>query len=521
MQRSEQEPATAKPAITVAAIDVGSNSLRLVIAEVLADGRTDVLERLQRAVRLGQDTFRRGRLGGDTLRAALAILRDYKHLLDLYQVERVRAVATSAIREARNADTFLDRAFMTTGLNFEVIDTSEESRLTVSAVQQAVAGALDVARQEALIVDVGGGSTLLTLLENGEIATAQSLRLGSIRMLEMLTNSEDPPERTAELLRHHIASVIAAGMGSFPLNHVQSFVAVGGDARFAAREIGKTTTSKDLWVVARKDFDKLVERCERHTPEELSKQYGLPFAEAETVNPALLVYQRLLQMARAKQMIVSAVSMRDGLVLELARYVTGEEDTATLHGVIHSAMAIGEKYHVNPDHAQQVADLSVRLFDELRADHGLGPRYRLLIRVAGLLHEVGGFVSSRSHHKHSYYLIANSEIFGLNHTETEIVAQVARYYRRSGPKPSHIEYMSLPREVRVVINKLAAILRVADAIARGHVRNVDEIRFSRQDDDLIIYVPGVSDLILEKRSIMIKGDMFDDIYGMRIRLEEV
>lgn len=525
MQLSDQEkeiavPARAASSRTVAAIDVGSNSLRLVIAEVLADGSVEVLERLQRAVRLGQDTFRRGRLGGDTLRAALAILRDYKQLLDLYQVQRVRAVATSAIREARNADTFLDRAFMATGLNFEVIDTSEESRLTVSAVQQAVVGAIEVARQEALIVDVGGGSTLLTLLENGEIATAQSLRLGSIRMLEMLTNSEDPPERTAELLRHHIAAVVSAGMGSFPLSNVRSFVAVGGDARFAAREIGKATASKDLWVVARRDFDKLVERCERHTPEELSKQYGLPFAETETINPALLVYQKLLHMARAKQIIVSTVSMRDGLLLELARWVTGAEDTVILQGVIHSALAIAEKYRVDLNHAQQVADLSVRLFDELQADHRLGPRHRLLIRVAGLLHEVGGFVSSRSHHKHSYYLIANSEIFGLNGTETEIVAQVARYHRRSGPKPSHIEYMSLPREVRVVINKLSALLRVADAIARGHIRNVDEIRFTRRDDDLVIYVPGVSDLILEQRAIMIKGDMFDDIYGMRIRLEE-
>jgi len=520
MPSSDKEKVARDSARTVAAIDVGSNSLRMVIAEVLAEGSVHGLETLQRAVRLGQDTFRRGRLGGETLRAAMAILRDYKHLLDLYRVERVRAVATSAIREARNADTFLDRAYMTTGLNFEVIDTSEESRLTVSAVRQAVAGAIEVGRQKTLIVDVGGGSTLLTLLENGEIATAQSLRLGSVRMLEMLTSSEDPPERTAELLRHHIANVIGAARGSLPLKTVEALVAVGGDARFTAREIGKSTASANLWAVSRKEFDKLVERCDRRSEEELSREYGLPYAEAETLTPALLVYQKIFHLTRAKQMIVSCASMRDGLVLELARQVTGEEDTAIIEGVIHSTMAIAEKYRVDPDHAQQVSDLSVRLFDEMQADHRLLPRYRLLIRLAGLLHEVGGFVSSRSHHKHSYYLIANSEIFGLNRIETEIVAHVARYHRRSGPKPSHIEYMSLPRELRVVVSKLSAILRVADGVARGQIRNMADLHFRRMDDELLILVPGVTDLILEQRALRLKGDMFDDVFGTRIRLEE-
>ena len=205
-------------------------------------------------------------------------------------------------------------------------------------------------------------------------------------------------------------------------------------------------TSEDLVIVDPPEFDKLVERCERHTAEELSKRHGLPFAEAETLNPALLVYQNLLRLTQAPQMIVSHVSMRDGLLLELARAVTGQEDRALLEGVIHSAIAVAQKYRVDMKHARTVADLAVRLFDELHAEHGLGPRQRLLLEVAGLLHEVGGFVSSRSHHKHSGYLIANSEIFGLNRDEIAVVAQVARYHRRSGPKPSHAEYVALPRE---------------------------------------------------------------------------
>jgi exopolyphosphatase/guanosine-5'-triphosphate,3'-diphosphate pyrophosphatase len=517
---SSEIPAEKPVARSIAAIDIGSNSLRMAIAQVLPDGHIEVLERLQRAVRLGQDTFRRGRLGGQSMRAAIGILRDYKQMLGLYHAERIRAVATSAVREAANADTFLDRVFMATGLNVEVISTSEESRLTVSAVREALGDALGISHEEALIADVGGGSTLLTVLHQGEITTSQSLRLGSIRLQEMLSTSEESPERSAELLRYHIANTVATAQGAAILKGIHVLVAVGGDVRFAARQIGKPTASPELFIVSAADFDELVERCQHYTVEELSKRFGLPFAEAETLNPALLVYQILLRRIGAKEMIVSGVSMRDGLLLELAHEVTGEEDEAILQGVIHSAMALGEKFRVDQDHAQRVAEISMRLFDELKADHGLGPRQCLLLRVAALLHEVGGFVSGQAHHKHSYYLISNSEIFGLSPAEVHLVAHIARYHRRSVPMPSHTDFMSLPREQRVMVTKLAAILRVADALVRGRIRQAGTLQFSRQGDELVIIVPEGGSFVLEERALAIKGDLFEDIYGMKVRLEE-
>ncbi len=506
-------------ATTVAAIDLGSNSFRMVIAEVLPDGRVEVVERLQRAVRLGQDTFRRGRLGGQSMRAAVGVLRDYRQLLKLYSVERIRAVATSAVREASNSDNFLDRIFMATGIQVEVISTSQESRLTTSAVHQAVGDALAVDRGDVMIADVGGGSTLLTVLDEGKLAASQSLRLGSIRLQEMLLTSEETPARSAELLRQHIANETASLKASLPLDAVRSFVAVGGDARFVAREIGKPTASEELAIVDPAEFDKLVRRCIRLTPEELGKRHGMTFAEAETLNPALLVYQSMLRKTKAEQMAVSYVSMRDGLLLELARDVTGEEDRVLLDSAIDSATAIGEKYRIDMEHARHVADLSVRLFDELQTDHGLGARHRLLLRVAGLLHEVGGFVSNRAHHKHSYYLISNAEIFGLGPDEIMTVAQVARYHRRSPPKRSHVEFMALPRETRVAVSKLAAVLRMADALIRGHARLAADFRFERRGDELTIYLPGAADLLLEHRAVASKGDLLEDIYGIKVRLE--
>jgi exopolyphosphatase/guanosine-5'-triphosphate,3'-diphosphate pyrophosphatase len=273
-------------------------------------------------------------------------------------------------------------------------------------------------------------------------------------------------------------------------------------------------------VIHHADFDKFVDHCERFTAEGISKRHGIPFAEAETLNPALLVYQLLWHKMKAPRMIVSHASMRDGLLLELAHEVTGQEDEALLLGVIHSAMALADKFHVDPNHAGNVGEVAVAIFDFLQADHGLNKRYRMLLRIAAILHEVGGFVSNRSHHKHSEYLIANSEIFGLNRMEITLVSQIARYHRRSVPRSSHPNYMALPRELRVVVNKLAGILRVADALIRGNLRRAHEIRFQRRGDDLIVTLPSGSDLLLEEHALSAKGDLFEEIFGLKIRLEE-
>lgn len=521
MDPNSNRPEGDMAAKIVAVIDVGSNGLRMVIAEVLSDGKIDVLERLERAVHLGQDTFRRGRLGRQSMRATVAIFQDFQKLLQLYDVRRIRAVATSAVREAANADTLLDRIRMATGLQVEVIVTSEESRLTASAVRHAVGGALGVEQGDTLIVSVGGGSAILTLLHDGDILTSQSLRLGAIRLQEMLATGEESPKRSTELLRQHIANELSGVESSLATKEVESLVTIGGDARFAAEQVGQSTDVENLFTVDAGELDKLVRRCGQFGVEELSRRYGLPFADAETLNPALLVLQALLRKTKAERMIVSHASMRDGLLLDLARDVTGQEDEALLKGVVHSALAIARKFHVDLAHARKVTELAVRLFDELQTEHGLSARHRLLLRVAGLLHEVGEVVSNRAHHKHSFYLISQSEIFGLGPDEIAIVAHVARYHRRGIPKLSHLEYMALSREMRVVINKLSALLRVADALGRGHVQQASDLRFERRDDDLTVYVPGGVDLLLEQKAVANKGDLFEDIYGMKIRLEEM
>ncbi|HUS91722.1 MAG TPA: HD domain-containing protein [Phycisphaerae bacterium] len=507
-------------ATQVAAIDIGSNSIRMEIAEVLPDGEIKLLERAHRAVHLGQDTFVTGRLGTQTMNAAISILADFKRMLEACRVGQVRAVATSAVREAGNVDAFLDRAYIACGLDVEVISPSEESRLKVSAVREALKSAPGIGFHDALVVEIGGGTALLTVLHEGQIVTSESHRLGSIRLQEALSIREVSAQKTPDLIRHQIAGVVASIKASLPMKKIDTFFAVGGDARFASAQIGKPTASADLFVIRPKKFDRLVAKCEGLSVTELVGKYGLTHAEAEKLVPALLVYQALIHETAARQIIASHTSMRDGLLLDLARSVTGREDEELVAGIVRSARAFAAKYRCETAHSEHVAELSVRLFDELQAEHGLRRRERLLLHVAALLHEAGTYVSGRAHHKHSYYLIANGEVFGLNAEEIRTIALVARYHRRACPRPAHVEYVSLPRETRSIVSKLAAVLRVADALDRGHAQQVRNWDVLRRPGEMVIQVRGTADLTLERRAMAGKADLFEDVYGMAVRLEE-
>jgi len=510
----------APQATCVCAIDIGSNEIRAAIAEVTPSGDIELLEHLSRSVRLGQDTFRRGSLSESAIRAAVEIIRDFRKKLDFYGVVRTRATATSAVREATNGDNLLDRILMATGVEVEVINTAEESRLTVWAVRQGLGKMLAGRKTRVLIVNVGGGSTLLTRMKGNEIIASSSLPLGSIRLQEHLSTTQESPAIAAKMLRGQLDKVIATSENFLPLRKIRKVIAIGGDARFAAKQIGSPTAVGGLLAVVNDDFNAFIERCERYTAEAIAQRHHLKFSDAETMNPALLILQGVLRATAAEEFLVSKVSMRDGLLMDLARTVTGSEDPALFEGAIRSAWSIAEKYHVDLEHARRVVTTSLLFFDELQDEYGLSSRYRLLLEVAAILHEVGGFVANRAHHKHSMYLIKNSEIFGFSREEIGMVAHIARYHRRNPPKATHVEYMQLPRDQRMVISKLAAILRVADALDRAHVQRFGEFHIQRRERELVLTVAQLDDLTLERKTLAKKVDLFNDMYGLSIRLVE-
>jgi exopolyphosphatase/guanosine-5'-triphosphate,3'-diphosphate pyrophosphatase len=252
------------------------------------------------------------------------------------------------------------------------------------------------------------------------------------------------------------------------------------------------------------------------TPEDLVDTYKLTFSDAETLVPAVVAMGRFAEKMKLKEMHVSDVTMRDGLLRELSQRDGWSESYRKQ--MLDSALQVADKFSVDLGHGEEVAGLALHLFDELVDEHHLGPRHRMLLEVACLLHEIGTFISPNSHHKHSLYILSHTPIFGLGRRDARIVANVARYHRRSTPKSTHPAYQALSRRDRIVVQQLSAILRVADAMARSRGRRITRIVCERKEDTLFLRAPGVDNLHLENSALKVKGRMFEQVFGMNVIL---
>jgi exopolyphosphatase/guanosine-5'-triphosphate,3'-diphosphate pyrophosphatase len=504
----------------VAVIDIGSSGIRMVIAEIGPKLSVRVLENVQKPVSLGKDVFTSGRIAPATIREAIEVLTQYKSMLETYGVRRMHAIATNAVREAANRDNFIDQAFVRTGIDIEVIEGAEENRLNLIAVEHALEGRFDFARKNCLIIEVGTGSTEIIVTAGGEVALTRTLLLGPLRLPEQANYQRTEPAALARLLKRRVSAIAEEIGREFDLGKVDSFIAMGASMRFVAKELAGQN-GHNLASVSPKDFNDFLRTLSRLSAEEISEKYAVPYSDAETLSTSLALYAAFLTETKADTVLVPMVSIRDGLLLEMAQLVSGNKRTDLSKQVIHSARSLGRKYRYDETHAVATASVAVKLFDALKEDHGLGPRERLLLEVAALLHDIGTFISATSHHKHSAYLIEAAEIFGLRKLDKDVVANVARYHRRSQPKLTHPGYMALPRTERAVVSKLAAIMRVAEGLDASHQQKCRDFTMERKGANCTLWVPEeVGDISQERQSLSRKTDMLPDILGVSLSLKQ-
>ncbi|MEQ8786282.1 MAG: Ppx/GppA phosphatase family protein [Pirellulaceae bacterium] len=507
---------SAKP---VAVIDVGTSSIRMAIAEIDPSGGIRKLETLSQAVSLGRDTFTLGYIDKTTVEDCVRVLRSYRRKLREYQINdpaQIRVVATSAVREARNRLAFMDRIYIATGLEVEAIDEAEVNRVTYLSVQPQLRAEDTVASAATLVIEVGGGSTELLLIREGDVLYAHTFRLGSLRLRKTLETYRAPTVKLREIMEKHVARTIEEIRQHVPKQDQVEMVAMGGDVRFAASQLLKDWQPDGLARIPLDDLAKFTERVLRQSEDELVQKYHLNFPDAETIGPALLTYVQLAKAFGLEHVRVTNANLRDGLLEEIATKHAWTNEFS--QQIIRSAVALGRKFEFDEPHAMQVAELSRKLFHALADEHQLRGRYEIVLYVAALLHEIGLFVSNRSYHKHSMYLIRNSELFGLSKTDLLLVSLVARYHRRASPLPNHEGYATLERDERVAVAKLAALLRVAVALDESRSQRIGELRCTVDEDRIVIQAPGVEDLSLEQLALNQNASLFEEIFGLPVLL---
>lgn len=508
----------------VAAIDIGSSAIRLDIGEIDAQGVVRVLESLRHGVRLGKDVFTRGRVQQDTLRRCVAILKNYARLLKEYGVARpdqIRAVATSFAREAGNRDMFVDRVSTATGINVRVLEESEEARLTYLAVRDILDANGILEAKNVAVLEIGGGQTILLYIRNGKVTVAQSFHGGALRTRELLEAGGSAGPRLKGLLKAYASELVEQIRQAIPREKIATLVVMGAGARFAAENAADEEQGSDSRVT-RTPTAKLAELADHLAPlpaESLVRSHKMTFQDATTVAPAVMTIAQAARALKVREVHIVQATLRDGLLRDMA--LRDHRSEGFEEQVVYSARTMAARYGADEVHGRNVEVVALALFDELQEEHQLHGHERLLLRCAAILHDIGAHVNARAHHKHSMYLIANSDLFGLTRHDMQIVAVVSRYHRKAVPSPSHPEFASLTLEDRMRVAKLAAILRVADSLERTHRDTPSKLEFRREDDRFVILVRDMEDLTMERLVLRAKGTLFADVFGMVADVREL
>ncbi len=469
----------------LAAIDLGTNSVHMVIANVTSEGRIEVIDRVKEMVRLGKLAFTTGQLSPESMALAARALKTFGRLARVRRVERLRAVATSAVREARNGERFVARLRRETGLPIQIISGPEEARLIFRATRHA----LGLEGGPHLLVDVGGGSVELSLAQDGRPLWMRSLPLGVARLTQQFLIKDPPSAGQVHALERHLehelddllTRVRRAGavqaIGTSGTVHTLVAMALAARGDDAPRLHGASAAADQI--------ARLRQRVLSLDTEERAEMPGMDAKRADLMPAAVVLLETILSRAGGLDLVVCSSALREGVLLDLAR-VASAPGPASPAGRRRSVQALATRYAGTNAHGRHVALLALQLFDALAGDLGLPPPARELLEYAALLHDIGHAIEHDRHQRHTFYLIRASELLGFSPVEIETMALVARGHRKQAPRLSDPEVQTLPPASRRLVRGLAALLRVADALDRTHFGVIEQVRVSRQRGRLVI-----------------------------------
>lgn len=501
-----------------AAIDVGSNASRLLIVSAKDPERLRTFRSVRVPVRLGHSVFQTGRLDPSTVDRSVEVMRKFALAMDEARVEDYRAVVTASARSAENGAMLLERVREETGLRLDAVDGSEEARLVSLAVDHAIE-----LPGHAMLMDLGGGSLELSDLGSSEGSRRDdagflvSLAIGTVRLLEAFLEPGEPvTPRQDHLLREYLDRLLAPHRRDLRDRGFTELVGTGGNlvaiAAIAGVEGAEVPTIDVERARALRDVLATVRSHER------AEKHGLKPDRADVIVPALYAVVAVAELMKLDRIVCPGVGLKEGIIRELVdKHYRVWDYGRERDQLFAAALELGRRYHFDERHGTKVAGLALDLFDGTRELHGLGTQDRGILRLAGLLHDIGDFVHPQSHHKHTQYIIEFSDLMGLPPEDRRIVSLVARYHRRAAPALRHAPYAALQSADRDRVKALAAILRVADALDRGHRGKVDGLSVDVKAREVLLEIDASEDVSLETWTVDRKAELFRDVFGCEVR----
>lgn len=503
----------------IAAIDIGSSSIRMTIAEV-SDLEVNILEELRQPARLGKDTFHKEKILRTTIDDCISILKKYKKLCEEYNVTKIRAVATTAVREAVNVDIFIDNIKTFTDIQVEILSASRETELIYRSLSKDLEEEFKTinAEEYQAIVEIGAGNVEISLFNKECIVFSRSLPIGALKMKQIFSKYSNSEENFLRYLRAMVENELRSLKRNIPYSKITKLYGIGTDLEHLSRIINKQELK-----VAPVEKDTLSDFCKKiqnYTQEEMIHKLNIPYENAETFYAVSIMFLKIIDFFSCENIYITRVTLRDGLIEDMHQKQNSKTFFTRLEIQLKvSAINIGRTLNFDEKHAIKVLDFALQLFEETKDLHRLGHIEKCYLIVAAILHDVGISISNRSHHKHSFYVINAQDFFYFDDNDKLVIANIARYHRRITPKESHPEYMKLSHTDRMTVMKLAAILRIADSFDNSNLQLIDSINIVREKNEILITAHAETNIFAESYSFKYKRDLFEEFFGLEIKMK--
>ena len=504
---------------TIAAIDIGSNSLKLVIVKAAASDSFTIIQQERERVRLGHETLRSRLLSPEAINLSAEAIAKFRSIAESRESDVILAVATASVREAQNAAEFVSEIERQTGVRVEVLSSLEEARLIGIAAAQF----FGAEKSSILNIDIGGGSTELSLMNSGEPEKLFSMKLGAVGLTEKFLFGNPPTRKEIKCLRAEIATALEQPKRKIKDEAWTISTGTSGTilalANLLTDQEGESRNGKPQISLNR--LAALNEEMAQIPTTERAKIPGISPQRAEVIVAGGLILEGVMRGLNIETLQPCSYALREGVIIEYLRQIEAESlppvpDVEDFR--LRDVFAVGRRFGYEENHALQVAALAEKIFDRLAPVYSLSRHGRTLLSAAALLHDVGYHISHESHHKHSLYLIKNSEMTGFSETEKLLIANIARYHRGAMPKEKHSDFMALGEKDRKTATRLGAILRLADALDHGYENHIRNLKIRRADQSVILELVGSENSDIEMLSVAKKKDLFEAAFDCELKV---
>lgn len=499
----------------IAVIEIASNELRLKIGEKGAE-KVKILESISNPLALGRDTFHSGRISFESLYKAASIINGYKAVAKEYGAKNVIAIATTAVRESINKDFILDQLKVKTSLDLKVIDDTQEKIY----INKMVLAALSKEEMNStLIAHLGSGNISIFVLKEGKVVAGLNIKIGALRISELFDDYRENTANYVQVIKeylHHFQDAI----NNFITEKLQNFVISGNEIETISK-MCKAKNKNGTNIITRESFMETYKDIKNMTPEEIADKYDISFEKAENILPAIIIYSRIVKFTSDKNIISPVFTVGDAILYEeLFTENTKLLSKAYNEFTVISAKNIEAKFRCDEEYSDAVCDIALKIFDKMKRHHGLGIRERLLLQTAAILEDIGKAVNIREHDRISYHMIKGLDIVGINEDEKHSIAAIAYYQNNVMPYEDNGVYNNMDYDERVMVCKLSAILKLANAVCSSHNKKFEDVNVRLSNNRLIVTLSTYKNIDLEKWAFNKNKELFEDVYGIKAELNK-